>query len=130
MSSSDSTEIVEACKAGAAAIGRFATVAVVDDVGMLLHLERHDSVGVVSVETTIRKARTASLYARPSSAMEQRIMERPAFLGMPDLLAVPGGLPLFMDGTCVGGVAVGGVDKDDEAVAQAGVERFAQLKGL
>lgn len=122
LSSEDAAAIVAACKMRATELGRASTIAVVDETGFLLHLERPDSLGPVSAEAAFLKARTGFFYERPTSLLAQRIAERPGFLAMPEMLAVPGGLPLLVDGHCVGGVGVGGADKDDETIARAGAD--------
>lgn len=120
----DAVQIAAACRDKAEKAGRLATIAVVDDAGNLLYLERPETMTMLSIEASIMKARTASLYARATSLMEQRVKDRPAFLAMPGLLAVPGGVPLFEGETCIGGVAAGGAEKDDETIAQAGADFF------
>jgi glc operon protein GlcG len=52
--------------------------------------------------------------------MEQRVKERPGFLTVPGALAVRGGVPLFYQGQCVGGVGVSGNGQNDEPIAEAG----------
>jgi len=127
LTSLDVAGIISACKARSKELSRVATIAVVDDTGMLLYLERPDVITPVSVEVAVMKARTSFLYSRPTSALEKRVDERSAFLTMPNLIAVSGGLPLMVDGNCIGGVGVGGADKDDELIAMAGAEFAAKL---
>ena len=50
---------------------------------------------------------------------EERVKERPGWLMFPNSLAMAGGVPLFFDGECVGGVGVSGIADDDEKVAEA-----------
>ncbi len=53
----------------------------------------------------------------------KRIKARPEMLKMPGILPVQGGLPILVDGTCVGGVGVSGVQShEDEQIAQAGID--------
>ena len=127
LSSEDAASIISACKARAAELGRNATIAVVDDTGALLHLERSDLNSPISVEAAHMKARTGFLYARATSMLEQRVAERPSFLAMPDMLPVQGGFPIILAGQCIGGVGVGGADKDDEVIASAGLEYIESL---
>jgi uncharacterized protein GlcG (DUF336 family) len=74
------------------------------------------------VEIATRKARTAAFRERPSSALEERVKEQPGWLMFPNGLAMSGGVPLFHDGECVGGIGVSGIATDDEAVAKVGAE--------
>src|SRR5262249_19632772 len=66
------------------------------------------------------KARTAAMRARPSSALEARVKERPGFLTVPNALAVRGGVPIFYRGECVGGVGISGNSHHDEVIAEGG----------
>ena len=68
------------------------------------------------------KARTAAYRERPSSALEERVKDRPGFLMTPNQIGVRGGVPIFYKGECVGGFGVSGVGEFDEPVAKAGAE--------
>jgi uncharacterized protein GlcG (DUF336 family) len=130
MTPEDVLKIVAACKEHLARIEREATIAIVDAGGHLLYLERPEHVSVNSVEISQLKAQTAASRERPSAAFEQRVKERPGFLMMPKTLGVVGGLPLFFEGRCVGGIGVSGIDKDDVKVAQSGVDAFTAFATL
>ncbi|HET9734116.1 MAG TPA: heme-binding protein [Burkholderiales bacterium] len=99
-------------------------VAILDDGGHLLHFVRMDGATPASAGIAVEKARTAALSRRPSGMWEQRIKEgRTAMLKMPGILPVQGGLPILVDGACVGGVGVSGVQShEDEQIAQAGID--------
>lgn len=101
------------------------TVAVVDDGGHLLALKRLDGSPAVSAYISVEKARTAALGQRGSGAYEKMINEgRTAFLCV-DVLkgTLEGGLPIMVDGQCVGAVGVSGVKPlEDLEVAQAAVD--------
>lgn len=103
------------------------TVAVVDFGGHLLYLERPDLQSPNSVEIALQKARTAAFRERPSSALEQRIKEKPGWLRFPNGLPMSGGIPLFHERQCVGGIAVSGIADDDEPAAQAGADCMKEL---
>lgn len=124
LTSEDVLKIVAAAKAHCEAIKRPGTIAVVDEAGHLLHLERHDTVDVNSVEIATLKARCAAFRRRPTAAFAERVKEKPGFLMMPNYLGVEGGVPLMHQGECVGGIAVSGIDVDDEPVAKAGAQAF------
>jgi uncharacterized protein GlcG (DUF336 family) len=126
LTSDDAAKMVAACKAAGAKINREPTVAVVDDAGQLLHLERPDRNPGYTVEVATMKARTAALRARPSSAFADRVKEKPGFLMFPDFLGVEGGIPIMFENESIGGVGVSGIDKDDEPVAIAGAEAFGR----
>ena len=60
---------------------------------------------------------------------EERIKGgRNSMLGMPKITPVQGGLPIVMDGTCIGGVGVSGVQShEDEQIAKAGIDALGQV---
>jgi uncharacterized protein GlcG (DUF336 family) len=99
-------------------------IAILDDGGHLLHFVRMDGATPASAAISVEKARTAALSRRPSAMWEQRIKEgRTAMLKMPGILPVQGGVPILVDGACVGAVGVSGVQShEDEQVAQAGID--------
>ena len=103
------------------------TIAIVDFGGHLLYLERPDLQSPNSVEVAILKAKTATFRERPSSALEQRVKEKPGWLMFPNGLPMSGGVPLFHDGQCVGAIAVSGIAEQDEVAAQAGAEAMKTL---
>jgi glc operon protein GlcG len=98
------------------------TIAVVDDGGYLLRLERMDGAGLQTPEVATMKARTAALSRWPTKRMEDLVRERPGMLRFPDRLPIQGGLPLMHEGECVGGIGVSGVQShEDEEISAAGV---------
>jgi len=117
----DVKKLAAACDAEAARNKWIVTVAIVDDAGYLLHLQRMDGAGPITVEAATQKARTAALSRRPSRFWEERGKERPVFLKFPDNFPVIGGVPLMYQGECVGAIGVSGVQShEDEQIAQAG----------
>ena len=97
-------------------------IAIVDDGGYLLRLDRMDGAGPQTPEVATMKARTAALSRGPSKRMEDLVRERPGMLRFPDRLPIQGGLPLMHEGECVGGIGVSGVQShEDEEVSAAGV---------
>lgn len=118
----DVEKIVAACRGAAKKGGRAATIAVVDDGGALLYLERPDDQPANSIDMATGKARTAAFRERPSSSLEERVKERPGFLTYPNAIAVAGGVPIFHYGQIVGGVGVSGIADNDEVVAKAGAD--------
>jgi glc operon protein GlcG len=97
-------------------------IAVVDDGGYLVRLDRMDGAGPQTPEVATMKARTAALSRGPSKRMEDLVRDRPGMLRFPDRLPIQGGLPLMHDGECVGGIGVSGVQShEDEEISAAGV---------
>jgi uncharacterized protein GlcG (DUF336 family) len=122
MTLEDVHRMVAAARKAAAQHNLEGTIAVVDTGGHLLYLERPDRQSPNSVEIATLKARTAAFRERPSSALEERVKEQPGWLMFPNGLAMSGGVPLFHDGECVGGIGVSGIATHDEVVAKAGAE--------
>ena len=122
LTSDDVKKILTACEAEAAKNKWAVSIAVVDDGGFLLGLTRMDGASAITAEVAAGKARTSALTKRPSKFFEDRVKERPAFVGFPAGLLVQGGLPIVHDNECVGAIGVSGVQShEDEQVAQAGV---------
>jgi len=122
LTAADVQKMNAACKSEAAKNKWNVTIAIVDDSGFLLHLERLDGAGPMTAEVASRKARTAALMRRPSKFFEDRVKERPGFLRMPHNLPVQGGVPIMHQGECVGAIGVSGVQShEDEQIANAGI---------
>ena len=127
LTSDDAKKMVEACKAEAAQNNWKVSIAVVDEGGFLLHLERHDGANPASAEIAIGKARTSAFSRNPSKMAEDTVKDRPAMVTLiPGRTMVQGGLPVMYQGECVGGIGVSGVKShEDEQVAAAGVKLLA-----
>jgi glc operon protein GlcG len=100
------------------------TIAIVDDGGHLLWLQRLDGAAPISARMAPAKARTAALGRRESRVYEEMINGgRTAFLSAPALDGMlEGGVPVTVDGHCVGAVGVSGVKSSEDAqVARAGI---------
>ena len=100
------------------------TIAIVDDGGHLLWLQRLDGAAPISAHIAPAKARTAALGRRESKVYEDVINQgRTSFLSAPTLEGMlEGGVPVVVDGQCVGAVGVSGVKSNEDAqVARAGI---------
>jgi len=102
-------------------------IAILDDGGHLLHLVRMDGASPANARIAMEKGRTAAESRRSSLIWEERIKAgRNAMLGMPGITPVQGGLPIIVEGICVGGVGVSGVQShEDEQIAAAGIKALA-----
>jgi glc operon protein GlcG len=126
LTSSDVLKMAAACKAEAEKQTWNVTIAIVDDAGVPLYLERMDGATATTAEVAIGKARTSAVTRRPSKFWEERVKERPGFLNFPGVLQVQGGLPIMYQGECVGAIGVSGVQShEDEQIAQAGLNALA-----
>ena len=104
-------------------------IAVVDDGGNLMALERLDGTFAAGANISIGKARTAVLFKRPTKAFEDIIKNgRTAMVSLPDTFFTPlqGGIPIMVEGQIVGGVGVSGAAsaQQDEELALAGANAF------
>ena len=102
-------------------------VAVCDDGGHVIAVERAPDVPPVSANIAINKARTAALGRRDSRIYEEQINNgRQALLSAPDIAGLmTGGVPIIFANTCVGAVGVSNLKPDqDEEVAKSGLDYF------
>ena len=102
--------------------------AIVDDGGHLLWLQRLDGAAPVSSHIAPAKARTAALGRRESKTYEDMINQgRMSFLSAPTIEGLlEGGVPVMVDGHCVGAVGVSGVkSSEDVQIAKAGIAAVA-----
>src|SRR5215212_116458 len=105
-------------------------IAVVDEGGNLMALERLDGTFAAGANISIGKARTAVLFKRPTKAFEDIIKNgRTAMVALPDAYFTPlqGGVPITVDGQIVGGVGVSGASsaQQDEELALVGANALA-----
>jgi glc operon protein GlcG len=118
----DARRMLQAARAEAEQRRWNVSIAVVDDGGFLLALERMDGAPLPSAEIATRKAWTAALLRLPTKTLEDVVKDRPALVGFPGQLRVQGGLPVQVEGECVGAVGVSGVaSHEDEQIARAGL---------
>lgn len=123
LTADDCHKMMAACKAEAQKNKWAVTIAIVDDSGAALLVERLDGAGAISATVAMGKAQTSALTKRPSKFFEDRVKERPGFVTFPTPgVMFQGGVPIVHQGECVGGIGVSGVQShEDEQVAQAGV---------
>ena len=106
----------------AAEIGQPQCISVVDNGGNLLAFIRMDGAFHMSLETSLRKARTAACYGEPSGGLLEGVDIKLALGTDGQRINLPGGLPIIIDGHCIGGVGVGsGTGEQDLEVAAAAI---------
>src|SRR6202158_4191457 len=115
LTAADAEKIVAGCKIEAAKNKWNVSIAVVDDGGFLLHLERLDGAVGQSAAIATLKAQTAAATRTPTKILEDVVKERPATAAFPGRLAVQGGVPIMHQGECVGAVGVSGVKSFEDA---------------
>jgi uncharacterized protein GlcG (DUF336 family) len=115
---------IEACKKD----GYRVSVSVVDRAGVLRAMGRADGAGPHTVDSSRKKAYTASSLRRPTTELAELMMKVPTLQGLADIneniLMVGGGLPIEIGGEVVGGIGVGGAPGAhlDDACAQDGLD--------
>jgi glc operon protein GlcG len=120
----DARRIAAAAEAEAHANAWAVTIAIVDDGGHLLWLQRLDGAAPISAQIAPAKAHTAAVGRRESKVYEDMINGgRVSFLSVPVLHGMlEGGVPILVDGQCVGAVGVSGVKSTEDAqIARAGI---------
>jgi uncharacterized protein GlcG (DUF336 family) len=121
---SDLRTMAAAAEAEATQHGWAVTIAIVDDGGHLLWLQRLDGAAPISSEIAPAKARTAAVGRRESKVYEDMINQgRMSFLSAPTLSGMlEGGVPIVVGGQCVGAIGVSGVKSAEDAqIARAGI---------
>ena len=121
-----------ACEAHALQNGWKVVIAVVDEGGHAILVERLDGAQWSSIDTAVGKARAATAWKRPTRLLEESINNgRTAFLSISQGMALlQGGVPVEIDGQVIGAIGVSGVKaSDDELIALAGVQALKTALG-
>ena len=121
-------KILEACREHSA--GKHVSIAVCDNAGSLMAFEREEGAELNSVNVAQRKARAAAMMRFPTGPKSRLGIDRNTthciamtlVSGTENFVAMEGGLPIFVDGVCIGGVAVSGDGPHDIAHSQAGID--------
>jgi uncharacterized protein GlcG (DUF336 family) len=124
LSLDDVKRVAAAAEAEAQANHWAVTIAIVDDGGHLLWLQRLDGAAPVSAHIAPAKARTAAMGRRETKVYEDMINQgRTSFLSVPAVEGLlEGGVPITVDGHCIGAVGVSGVKSTEDAqVCKAGI---------
>ena len=120
----DCVKICAAAEAEARRNKWIVAIAILDDGGHLLHFARMDGATPANAANALEKGRTAAMSRRSTGKWEEFVKGgRTSMIKMPGILPVQGGVPIVVEGTCVGGVGVSGVQShQDEQIAQAGID--------
>ena len=117
--------IIDGCVARDAAANQSHSIAVMDTGGQLVAVLRMDRSSAGATEFAIAKARAAALWGFATSGMEEGAKGTPGFANAPNVVTVPGGVPVYSaDGASrIGAVGASGeAPADDVACAVAGIE--------
>ncbi|RIA35087.1 glc operon protein GlcG [Ectopseudomonas oleovorans] len=123
LSQSEVSQIIQAARSEAQQQGWAVAIAVVDDGGHPLALERLDGCAPIGAYIATEKARSAAIGRRETKGYEDMVNGgRTAFVSAPLLTSLEGGVPVLVDGQVIGAVGVSGVKADQDAqVAKAGI---------
>ncbi len=129
LSLADARKIAAAASAKAVAEGWNVVIAIHDNGGNLIYLERADGTQLGSIVVAQEKSRTALRFKRPTKVLEDSILSgRVHMMSLPGITSVEGGLPLLLDGEVVGSIGVSGVQSSqDGQVAAAGAAALTEL---
>ncbi len=101
-------------------------IAILDAGGHLISLRKMDGTQVGSVEVAQAKAKTAVFFKRPTKVFQESVAAGNVHvLSLPNVTAVEGGLPIYIDGIVVGAIGISGVTSDQDGIIAA-----AGMKGL
>ncbi|GJD49434.1 hypothetical protein OPKNFCMD_2164 [Methylobacterium crusticola] len=104
------------------------SIAVVDEAGVLILLERLDGARLHTPDAATLKARTAAIVRTATADLQDQVGANPALLSFPGRMPLSGGVPLTAHGHVVGGVGSSGAQPDeDEAVCRAATAALAAL---
>lgn len=109
------------------------SIAVVDDGGHLIYLERLDNTFPAASPVAIEKARTSAQFRRPTRVFEEAIKNgRQALLGVAVMTPLQGGVPITVNGQMVGAIGVSGAAsaQQDDDIAQAASTALDHHAGL
>ncbi|MDH3447583.1 MAG: heme-binding protein [Gammaproteobacteria bacterium] len=113
--------VAAAAQQEADANGWEVVIAIVDDGGYLMYLQRSRA-QLGSIDVAIKKARATVLFRRPTSVFADRVNNgQTGYLEMPGIMPLEGGEPLEYDGEIVGAIGISGAKaNEDGIVARAG----------
>ena len=105
-------------------------IAIVDDGGNLLYLQRLDGTQTGSIEVALQKAKTAVHFKRPSKALEDAVTGGRTVVLALGAMPIEGGLPLMVDDKLIGAIGVSGATaQQDGQVAKAGADALVKVLG-
>lgn len=119
----DVKKIAAAAEAEALANKWAVTIAICDEGGHMLWLQRLDGAAPMTALVGPEKARSSALGKRATKGFEEMINNgRYSFLSAPLQGMLEGGEPIIIDGWCIGAVGVSGVKSNEDAqIARAGI---------
>ncbi len=122
LSLAEAKKIAAAAEAEALTNAWNVVIAIVDEGGNLIYLQRLDEAQIGSIDIAVGKARTAALFKRPTKALEDAVATgRTVLVAVANMTPLEGGVPLMHEGQVIGAIGVSGVTSQQDAqIAQAG----------
>lgn len=97
-------------------------IAIVDDGGHLIYLQRMDGTQTGSIDVAIGKARTAMAFKRPTKVFDELAKTRPSIVTLGEVTLLEGGVPIKAGDQVIGAMGVSGVTSQQDAqVADVGI---------
>jgi uncharacterized protein GlcG (DUF336 family) len=120
-------KIVAAAEAEAVKNGWSLSISVVDEAGKLVHFVRMDEAPLGTIDVSRGKAETAVNFRMPTKALGEVVGQGASgLLSVKGMIALPGGVPILIDGKLVGAIGVsGGMRGEDDLAAAAGLKVLA-----
>jgi glc operon protein GlcG len=128
LSLAEARAVAAAASAEATRLHAGGAIAIVDDGGHLVYLERLDGTFPAAASVATAKARTAATFRRPTSDFESAVRGgRTSLVAVDEMTPLQGGLPILQDGEVVGAIGVSGAAsaQQDEDIARAAVAAVA-----
>jgi glc operon protein GlcG len=124
-------QVAVACESEALKNNSPVVIAIVDEGGNLINLERMDEAQIGSVEVAQAKAHSAIAFKRPTKSFQDSLAQgNLAVLKVPGTMASEGGVPLIFDGKIIGALGIsGGTPQQDGMVAAAGASALGKILG-
>ena len=120
--------IAAAAEAHAKENGWNVVIAILDDGGNLLYLQRMDGVQIGSIEVAISKAESAINFKRSTKVFGDAVGGRTALVALPGAMPFEGGLPITWGGEVIGSIGVSGVTaQQDGMIAKAGTMALTKI---
>jgi uncharacterized protein GlcG (DUF336 family) len=125
--------IAETAMESCTAKGYAVSAVVVDRAGETLVALRGDNAGPHTLENARRKAYTARTFRQSTAAYAKKFESNDPVVRqqvtLPNVIAIPGGLPIKVGEDVIGGAGLSGTPGLDEPCVQAGLDKVAdQLK--
>ena len=101
------------------------SITIVNSEGNLMYFQRDPEAYVGSIEVSMQKAVSSNDFQRPTSAFVEAVKQgRTGIIGLKNVVALEGGVPIMLSGKFVGAIGVSGAKStEDEETAKAAVDQ-------